>query len=134
MLRLAHERLGGDLLGATLAAVNAANAAAACRNEIIHQDWMLRGRDALRPVAELTDITPQDLPAYFEEWDREAKASPEWQRVLSRSVKVVPAQTLDEHRQVEPELAAAAELVTQLTFAVASSRDTGHPPGYIHPS
>jgi hypothetical protein len=61
-------------------------------------------------------------------------ASPEWQRVPSRSVEVVPAQTLDELRQVEPELAAAAELVTQLTFAVASSRETGKPPGHIHPS
>ena len=56
-------------------------------------------------------------------------ASPEWQRVPSRSVEVVPAQTLDELRQVEPELVAAAELVTQLTFAAASSRETGKPPG-----
>jgi hypothetical protein len=73
--RLARERLRGDLLNATLAAVDAANVAAARRKEIIHQDWVLRGRDALRPVAELADIAPEDLPAYFEEWDREAKVS-----------------------------------------------------------
>jgi hypothetical protein len=131
--RLAAERLTGDMLEEVVAAVTAAEAARARRNEIVHQDWLLRGRDAMRPVSELARITPEDLPAYLEEWERESKTSQEWQRVPSRSVDVVPAQTLEELREVERQLAAATDLVSALTFRVASSRETGRPPGYVHP-
>ncbi len=131
--RLAAERLTGDLFEEVVAAVAAAEAARVRRNEIVHQDWLLRGRDATRPVTELARIAPEDLSAYLEEWERESKASQEWQRVPSRSVDVVPAQTLDELRNVERELATATDLVSALTFRVASSRETGRPPGYVHP-
>jgi hypothetical protein len=73
------------------------------------------------------------VPAYLEEWERESRTSKDWQRVPSRSVDVVPAQTLDELREVERELASATNLVSAVTFRVASSRETGSPPGYVHP-
>lgn len=131
--RLAAERLTGDMLKQVVAAVAAGESARIRRNEIVHQDWLLRGRDAMRPVSELAEIAPEDLPAYLEEWERESRASQDWQRVPSRSVDVVPAQSLDELRDVERELAAATDLVSALTFRVASSRETGSPRGYVHP-
>jgi hypothetical protein len=129
--RLAVERLTGDMLEQVCAAVVAAEEARTRRNEIVHQDWLLRGHDAMRPVSELARITQEDLPAYLEEWERESRSSQDWQRVPSRSVDVVPAQTLDELREVERELASVTNLVSALTFRVASSRETGSPPGYI---
>jgi len=134
ILRLAEERLTGEMLEQVVAAVVAAEAARVRRNEIVHQDWLLRGRDAMRSVGELVRITSEDLPAYLEEWDRESRTSKDWQRVPSRSVDVVPAQTLNELREVERELASATNLVSALTYRVASSRETGSPPGYIHPA
>lgn len=130
--RLADERLTGDMRDVVLAAVDAAESARIRRNEIVHQDWVLRGRDAMRPVSELTGIAPDDLPAYLAEWKRESKASQEWQRVPSQSVDILPAQTLDDLSKVERELTAATDLVSALTFQVASSRETGSPPGYVH--
>lgn len=86
----------------------------------------------MRPVSDLTVIAPEDLPAYLTEWERESKVSQEWQRVPSRSVDVVPVRPLDDLRQVERELWAATDFVSALTFRVASSRETGSPPGYVH--
>jgi hypothetical protein len=130
---LARERLTGDMLEQVVAVVVAAEAARARRNEIVHQDWLLRGPDAMRPVSELARIQPEDVPAYLEAWERESRTSQDWQRVPSRNIDVVPAQTLDELRDVERKLAAASQLVSALTFRVASSRETGNPPGYVHP-
>jgi hypothetical protein len=130
---LAEHRLTGALRTEVLAAVNAAEVAQERRNAIVHQDWVLRGGDAMRPVSELNDVPPEDLPAYLEEWERESKASLDWQRVPSRSIEIVPALTFDELRQVERQLAGATDDVSRLTFRVASSRETGRPPGYVHP-
>ncbi len=46
--RLAAQRLSGDLQQAVLAAVSSVEAAQSQRNEVIHQDWVLRGREATR--------------------------------------------------------------------------------------
>ncbi len=51
----------------------AAEAARKRRNQVIHQDWLLRGPDAMRPVADLNDVAPQGLPAHLEAWERESK-------------------------------------------------------------
>ncbi len=130
---LAGERLTGSMREQVLAALVAAEAGRRRRNEIVHQDWLLRGRDAVRPVSELARISPADLAPYLEEWERESRTSQDWHRVPPRSIDVIPAQTLDELRQVERALAAATDLVSALTFRVASSRETGSPPGYVHP-
>jgi len=114
-----------------LAALVAAEAARRRRNEIVHHDWLLRGRDAMRLVSELARISPEDLAPYLEE--RESRTSQDWHRVPPRSIDVIPAQTLYELRQVERALAAATDPVSALTFRVASSRETGSPPGYVHP-
>ena len=132
--RLATERLTGPMFEQVIALVEAAEVARQRRNEIIHQDWVLNSRDAMRSVAELTQVKPDDMPAYLEEWDRESKRSNDWQRIPSRGIDVVPAQTLDDLQKVERELATVGQRVYGLTFQVASSRETGNPFGYIHPT
>lgn len=108
------------------------------RNELVHGEWLLRGSDATRPAAEViaaVDGTdPADAEAYVRAWEREAKASPEWQRLLARSLELEPPPTLDELVAVEHRLGAVAVRVVEVTYAVASSRDTGTPPGYRRPS
>lgn len=131
---LAAERLTGDMLEHVVAVVLAAEGARARRNEIVHQDWLLRGPDAMPSPSDLARIAPGGLPAYMQELERESKASQDWQRVPSRSVDVVPAQTLDQLREVERELAVVTQRVSALTFRVASSRETGSPPGYVQPA
>jgi hypothetical protein len=131
---LAKSRLVGEMRNRVLAAVDAADAARLKRNEIVHQDWVLRGLDATRPVSELARIDPADMPKYLEEWERESKASQDWRRVPSKGTDVVPAQTVEDLRSVERELAEVTTVVSDLVGAVASSRETGHPPGYVHTS
>lgn len=132
--RLTDERLMGDLALEANAALDSADRARTHRNEIVHQDWVLRGREAMRPVSEYLSLAPDEQASYVNDWRREAKSSENWQRVPARSVAVMPAQTLEDLRQVERELAEATDLVTALTFRVASSREAGRPPGYVHPA
>jgi hypothetical protein len=126
---LASQRLTGDMQQRVLAALDAAAAASDKRNDVLHQDWILRGLDSMRSVTELANVDADDLSEYLEEWERESKASPNWQRVPSRSLDLLPAQTLEELGDVERELRGVTDEVTALTFLVASSRDTGRPPG-----
>jgi hypothetical protein len=79
-----------------------------------------------------TTIPTRAISKYLEEWERESKASQDWRRVPSKSADVVSAQTLEELRGVERELAEVTTVVSGLTFRVASSRETGRPPGYVH--
>ncbi len=131
--RLALERLVGPMQTEVLAAVAAAENARRRRNEIVHQDWLLRGPDATRPVSEWLALPPEDRESYLEEWERESKSSEDWLRVPHDSVDVTPAQALDELRQVERALAAARNEIERLTSQVASSRGSGSPQGYIGP-
>ena len=87
----------------------------------------------MRPVSEFAELAREDLPTYLEEWERESKSSQDWQRVAAHGVDVIPAQTLAELREVERALAAATTQVSALTFRVATSPETGSPPGYEHP-
>jgi hypothetical protein len=73
------------------------------------------------------------MPAYVEHWERESKDSEDWFRVPRRDINVFPAQPLEELREIERALASATNQVSALTFRVASSRETGAPPGHIHP-
>jgi len=59
--RLAAQRLTGEMLEQVVAAVVAAEVAQVRRNEIVHQDWLLRGRDAMPSVGELAQITSERL-------------------------------------------------------------------------
>jgi len=129
---LALSRLTGEMQDQVLAAVDMADAARKKRNEIVHQDWLLRGPDATRPVADLARVDPADLPRYLAAWERESKTSQDWQRVPSSSTDVVPAQTIEELAGLERQLAEVTTVVSGLTFRVASSRETGTPPGYVH--
>ncbi|WP_270888932.1 hypothetical protein [Pedococcus sp. 5OH_020] len=128
---LAETRLVGELRNQVLAVVDAAEGARRRRNEIVHQDWLLRGPDATRSVAELACVNPANMPKYLEEWGRDSRASQDWRRVPSDSTNVVEGQTVEELRDVERALAEVTTVVSGPTFAVASSRETGRPPGYI---
>jgi hypothetical protein len=64
---LARSRLTGEMQDQVLAAVDMADAARKKRNEIVHQDWLLRGPDAMRPVADLARVDPADLPRLTED-------------------------------------------------------------------
>jgi hypothetical protein len=128
---LAHTNLWGDLQSAVIEAVETAQNAADRRNNIVHQDWVLRGRDAMRPVADMPDFTSyRELSRYVDQWERETRDSPDWLRQPSKSFDLVRAQTLPELVKVERALAAATDRVTGLVFAVASARDTGRPAGW----
>jgi hypothetical protein len=130
--RLAGIRLRGDLQARVQEAAAEAVSASDLRNNVVHQDWVLRGPAAMRPVAELAGLDSQDdLDVYLEEWEREARTSPDWLRVPARSLALVPGQTLEGLKSVERRLAAAADRVAALVFAVASARDTGHPTGWV---
>jgi hypothetical protein len=130
--RLAGVRLGGDLQARVQEAAAEAESASDLRNNVVHQDWVLRGPAAMRPVAELAGLNSQDdLDTYLEEWEREARTSPDWLRMPARSLDLVPGQTLDELKSVERRLAAAADRVAALVSAFASARDTGHPTGWV---
>ncbi len=63
-------------------------------------------------------------------WEREAKASPEWQRLPARSLDFEQPPTPDELVAVEQRLGAVAARVVEMTDAVASARETGKPGGY----
>jgi len=131
--RLARERLTGRMRTQVIAAVEAAEAVRARRNDIVHQEWLLRSRDAMRPVSDVAGLPPEELPQYLEDWERESKTSNDWERVPSRSIDVLPGQTMDQLREVERALARVTDRLTSLTFRVASSRESGRPPGYVHP-
>lgn len=64
---LAQSRLVGDLQDRVLAALENADAVRRKRNEIVHLDWLLRSRDAARPVAELARVDPNEMPNYLDE-------------------------------------------------------------------
>ncbi len=132
--RLADTRLTGSMQTRVLAAVDAAEQARARRNEVVHQDWILRNRAATRPVSEWLAVASEDQAAYLEQWEREPMDSEEWQRVPRRGTNVDTAPELADLVAVERALSQATDEVTALTFGVASSRETGKPPGYVHPS
>lgn len=131
--RLVFERLHGEMKQQALVAVDLADDARQRRNDVVHQDWLLRGRDATRPVDEIARIAAEDRAAYLEEWERESKDSDDWLRVPRRSIEVSSAQPLSNLREVERALADATSAVQVLTYSVASSRECGKPPGYVHP-
>jgi hypothetical protein len=85
----------------------------------------------MRPVRDFAELRGDELRAYRVEWEREARESGDWQRVPHDSIEVVPVQTLDELREVERALAHATDLVTSLTFSVASAREGGPPGGWL---
>lgn len=59
-------------------------------------------------------------------------SSPDWKRVPAKGTNVVAAQTLEELSDVERALSDVTSEVSGLTSAVASSRETGRPRGYVH--
>lgn len=132
--RLASTRLEGALQAAVQAAVNAAEDARDRRNNVVHQDWLLRSRDASRPWSEIEQLcSPEEYQAYLREWERESKDSEDWERVPRRGVNAEDTPSLAELVAVERLLSAATGRILDLVFTVASARNTGCSPGYVHP-
>jgi len=71
---LATQRLSGDLQ-AVWAAMSSVEAAQKRRNEVIHQDWVLRAREAMRSVTEIAAVANEDRGDYLAAWQRQATES-----------------------------------------------------------
>jgi hypothetical protein len=130
--RLTSERLRGEVHDQVITAVEAAALARSQRNEVIHQDWVLRIPPSEYVGKSLEDVLPDLLPDR-DEISRTFKDSPYWQRVPNDSVDVVSPPSLGDLQSIERALAAATNSIQWLTFRVASSRDVGKPEGYIRP-
>lgn len=130
--RLTSERLRGEMHDQVITAVEAAALARSQRNEVIHQDWVLRIPPSEFVGKSLEDALPDLLPDR-DEISRTFKDSPHWQRVPNDSIEVVSPPSLGDLQSIERALAAATNSIESLTFRVASSRDTGKPEGYIRP-
>jgi hypothetical protein len=128
--KLAEEHLEGVLLDAVRQALDDADAVRTARNEVVHQDWILRGAESGIPVEEIAGRSSEEIETLLREYERKAVPSKVWQRVPARSISVEPAPELDELIELERRLGGAAARVLQLTYVVASSRETGGPPGY----
>lgn len=89
---LAATRLDGDLQARSIRVAGDADAARRRRNDVVHQDWVLRGREGMRPVAEVVGLDEQGL----EEWRREPTPSQGWLSVPSKGLELVHAQTLED--------------------------------------
>jgi hypothetical protein len=113
-----------------IAAVDAAARARLQRNEVVHQDWVLRFPPTEFVGKPLADVLPNLLPDR-DDIGRTFKESPHWRRVPHDSIEVVPPPSLGELRSIERALAAVKDSIEWLTFCDASSRDTGQPEGYI---
>lgn len=79
--RLTGERLVGDLAIEAEAALDSADRGRTHRNEIVHQDWVLHGREAMRPVSDYLALEPDEQASCVDARRREAKTSENWQRV-----------------------------------------------------
>jgi hypothetical protein len=121
--KLAEERLTGALWEAVASVLRDEGIVRHHRNAVVHQDWILRGRDAMHPVAEISKVEEEDMPAYADAWAREAMPSDDWLMVPHSSLDLLPAQQLEELEQVERELRAVTDRLQELVFKVASARD-----------
>lgn len=130
---LAKSRLIDPLRPRVLDALSAAAEARRRRNEVVHQDWVLRGSEGMRPIQEILDLSPEEEGPYRDAWQRESMDSPSWQRIPARKTDLEPAPSLEELKEIERALGRATDDIDTLTFIVASSRDVGRPPGYVHP-
>ncbi|MBT0773160.1 hypothetical protein KIH74_29725 [Kineosporia sp. J2-2] len=131
--KAAEVRLVGTMRDEVLGAADKARSASGRRNALMHQEWLIRGDHVMRPVSDLRRIPAEEMESYLEDWAREARDAERWQIADGRSQAIGTAQTLGELTAVEKDLRDATDHITRLTFAVASSRETGSPPGYQHP-
>ena len=134
IIALAEERLDDIHRAALTAYVDEVHDAQRQRNEVLHSRWLLRGRDALRPVSEFFGLAEEDRAEYLTAWEREARASDEWQRQPNDSLALVDPHRIDELIRVERRLAKAAEVAVQWQFRIASMRETGSPTGWRGPT
>ena len=88
ILRLASARLHGVLFEEVVQLVHDADAVRLLRNDVVHQDWVLRGHDAMRPVAEVAAVPSHELQPYLDEWERQAVESSGWLRLPAHEVEL----------------------------------------------
>jgi hypothetical protein len=130
---LATERLVGEHRTSLLGFVAEVRAAQKQRNEVLHSNWLLRGLDAMRPVSEFLRLEETERQAYLEEWEREARASEDWQRQPSDATTFAEPHRVEELRQIERRLREAEQVAVRWQFAIASMRNVGKPRGWQGP-
>ena len=130
---LASRRLSADFSDPLLNFVIEVAGAQTQRNEALHSRWLLRGRDAMRPVSEYLQLDEGDRAAYLDEWDRKARSSEGWRRQPNDSLDLVEPHGLDDLQAIERRLALITEVANQWCFTIASMREVGSPPGWRGP-
>lgn len=130
---LAKERLAAEHRDKVLAVVDDVKAAQDQRNAVLHANWLLRGDDALRPVAEFLALHPTEREAYLTEWDRAATASDGWLRQPNDALELTDPHHLDELVALERRLSDVTTAVVRCHFVIASMRESGIPPGWQGP-
>jgi hypothetical protein len=92
ILKLARVRLEGDLQAEVRRAADDARTVSELRNSVVHQDWVLRGPDAMTDAADLLDANDRgDLAQYLEEQERKIVMSPDWLTLPARDLNLVSA-------------------------------------------
>jgi len=130
---LAVERLDREHSDRLVAFIDESEAVQTQRNEVLHANWLLRDRDAMRPVSEFAQVEEDERPAYHDAWAREARASDDWQRQPNDAVTLTDRHHLDELVAVERRLRVATEVCVNWYFRVASMREADVPAGWQGP-
>jgi len=129
----ANKRLTGELLTAVLEAVKDSKAVRTQRNDVVHQDRVLRLMEVATTAEELTAMVwaeADQVAAHGDDPDRAAVDSSGWRKVPRDSVAVVPGPDIDELRAIERALSAVTERFLTLTHRVANARE-GYLPGWV---
>lgn len=128
--RQAAEKLEGALLAEVVTALDDADVLRRERNEVIHQEWVLRGSDAMVSAEEVLEMTEEELQTFMADFERRGTPSLDWLRLPARSTDLGPAHLVDDLRDLERRLGGLLGRLVHLVFKVASARETGSPPGY----
>lgn len=135
--RLTRERLSGELREEVLQVLRDIEPVVRGRNEVVHQDWILRGEAGFDPVSDLIGLDQDGLNAYVEAKGREARPSSDWQKLPSRSRQLQDPESIEESlsmlRQLESELRGVHQRIDGMVFRVASARVAGIPAGWVEP-
>lgn len=130
---LARQRLDAAHRDPLLRFIDEVEAAQTARNAVLHANWLLRGSDATRPVAEFLALDPEDRSDYLAQWERQPVTSDGWRRQPHDSTDLVRPHQLDELEQVERRLDTTVNLAVQWQFQIASMREANRPPGWRGP-
>jgi hypothetical protein len=122
--KLAEDRLDNPLREQVVHTASLVGRVMKERNEVVHRSWLLRGRDANRPVGEIPTSSLRELRQYLDAWSRTSMPSDQWETVESQTIQVTRVSTDEMLRQlirVERRLDRATLRVISMQFRVGSA-------------